>query len=232
MTLAEVTLAQVTLEEGANMVEETTTVSMSFWDLAMKGGPIMAVLLLLSLIAVYIFIERYYVILKAGKEDTNFMNRIRDYIHDSKIEAAQSLCESTNSPVSRMISKGINRIGRPLPDVNAAIENVGKLEVAKMEKGLPTLATIAGASPMIGFLGTVIGMIMAFYEMANAGNNVDITLLSNGIYTAMVTTVAGLIIGILAYFAYNMLVVRVEKVVFRLEASSTEFMDLLYEPVN
>lgn len=235
MFLAQINLqeeSEAALQEGANLMEEADTVSMSFWELVLKGGPIMAILFLLSLIAVYIFVERYYVILKAGKEETNFMNRIREYIHDSKIEAAQSLCLSTESPVSRMVQKGINRIGRPLADVNAAIENVGKLEVAKMEKGLPTLATIAGAAPMIGFLGTVIGMIIAFYDMANAGNNIDITLLSRGIYTAMVTTVAGLIIGILAYFAYNTLVVRVEKLIFKLEATSTEFMDLLYEPVN
>ncbi len=160
------------------------------------------------------------------------MNRIKDYIHDGKIDSALSLCESNDTPVSRMISKGVKRIGRPLNDVNAAIENIGNLEVSKLEKNLPTLATVAGAAPMIGFLGTVMGMIQAFYAMANAGNNIDVSLLANGIYTAMVTTVAGLIVGIIAYFAYNILVAKVEKVVFTMEATTTEFMDLLNEPIK
>jgi len=189
-------------------------------------------ILALSAIAMYIFFERYYAIRKAAKKDSNFMNRIRDYIHDGKIDSAVALCESNDTPVSRMISKGIKRIGRPLNDVNAAIENIGNLEVSKLEKNLPTLATVAGAAPMIGFLGTVMGMIQAFYDMSNAGNNIDISLLSNGIYTAMVTTVAGLIVGIIAYFAYNILVAKVEKVVFNMEATTTEFMDLLNEPIK
>ena len=170
---------------------------------------------------------------EAFAEDAfTFMNRIKDYIYDGKIDAAVALCKSSTSPASRMVEKGISRIGRPLNDVSTAIENLGKLEIYKLEKGLPTLATVAGAAPMIGFLGTVIGMIKAFYDMSNAGNNIDVSLLSNGIYTAMVTTVAGLIVGILAFFAYNMLVAKVEKVIFRLEATSTEFMDILNEPVK
>lgn len=191
----------------------------------------MVPIILLSVIAIYIFFERFWVITRAGTEDMNFMNRIKDYIYDSKIDAATALCKSNNSPASRMVEKGITRIGRPLHDVSTTIENIGKLEVYKLEKGLPTLATIAGAAPMIGFLGTVIGMIKAFYDMSNAGSNIDVSLLSNGIYTAMVTTVAGLIVGILAYFAYNILVSKVEKVIFKLEATSTEFMDILNEPV-
>ena len=131
-----------------------------------------------------------------------------------------------------MVGKGIDRIGRPIADLNTAIENVGNLEVAKLERGLPMLATISGGAPMIGFLGTVVGMIQAFYDMSMAGNNLDIALLSNGIYTAMVTTVAGLIVGIMAYFGYNFLVARVDRVVFQLEASSLEFVDLLNEPVE
>lgn len=213
-------------------MQEPQEISISFIDLAIKGGWVMIPILLLSFIAIYIFVERYYVITRAGKEDMNFMNRIKDYIYDGKIDAAMALCRSTESPAARMIEKGINRLGRPLNDVNTAIENVGKLEIYKLEKGLPVLATVAGAAPMIGFLGTVIGMIKAFYDMANAGNNIDVSLLSDGIYTALVTTVAGLIVGIVAYFAYNSLVVKVEKVIFKLEATSTEFMDILNEPAK
>ncbi len=224
------TLLNILMQDTDLLLEEPEQVTLSFGELVLKGGWIMVPIILLSLIAIYIFVERFYVITKAGHEDMNFMNRIKDYIYDSKIDAAVALCKSSNSPASRMVEKGITRIGRPLNDVNTAVENVGKLEVYKLEKGLPTLATVAGAAPMIGFLGTVIGMIKAFYDMSNAGNNIDVSLLSNGIYTAMVTTVAGLIVGILAYFAYNILVAKVEKVIFRLEATATEFMDILNEP--
>lgn len=186
----------------------------------------------LSLIAVYIFFERFFAIKRAAKVDENFMNRIKDYIHDDKLDSALALCQSMNNPVARMIEKGVSRIGRPLNDISAAIENVGKLEIYKLEKGLPTLATVAGAAPMIGFLGTVMGMIRAFYDMSMAGSNIDVALLSNGIYTAMVTTMAGLMVGIVAYLGYNAMVARVEKVVFKLEATTTEFMDLLNEPVK
>lgn len=214
-------------QKGAN-----GEMTLNFWELALKGGWIMIPIIILSILAVYIFFERYFAISKAAKTDINFMNKIKDYIHDDKIESAQTLCQSIDSPVARMIDKGIQRIGRPLDDITAAIENVGKLEISKLEKGLPTLATAAGAAPMIGFLGTVMGMIRAFYDMANAGNNIDITLLSNGIYTAMVTTVAGLIVGIISYIAYNILVAKVEKVVYQLELNTTEFMDLLNEPIE
>lgn len=220
------------MQETDLLLEEPGEISLSFGELVLKGGWVMVPIILLSIIAIYIFIERFYVIAKAGHEDMNFMNRIKDYIYDSKIEAAIALCRSSVSPAARMVEKGISRIGRPQNDVNTAIENVGKMEIYKLERGLPTLATIAGAAPMIGFLGTVIGMIKAFYDMSNAGNNIDVSLLSNGIYTAMVTTVAGLIVGILAYFAYNILVAKVEKVVFGLEATATEFMDILNEPVK
>ncbi len=189
-------------------------------------------IILLSFIAIYIFGERYFAIKKVQKIDLNFMNRIRDYIMDGKIDSARALCQSSDNPVARMIEKGISRIGRPLNDVHAAIENVGRLEVYKLEKGLPTLATVAGGAPMIGFLGTVIGMVQAFIEMSTAGNNINVSLLSTGIYTALITTVAGLIVGIIAYFAYNILVAKVEKVVNTLEASTTEFMDLLNEPLK
>ncbi len=211
---------------------QPATEKLTLLDFAIKGGWVMIPIILLSLVAAYIFIERYYVIRRATREDTNFMNRIKDYIHDGKVDAAMALCKSTDSPSARMIEKGISRLGRPLQDISTAIENVGKLEISKLERGFPTLATITGAEPMLGFLGTVIGMVQSFYAMAQAGNNIDVSMMSGGIYTALITTVAGLIVGILGYFAYNTLVVRVERVVFSLEATNTEFLDILNEPLK
>jgi len=204
--------------------------TLSFFWLAFRGGIVMIPLLILSIVAIYIFIERYLAISKASKEEYNFMNNIRDFIHEGRIDSAKSLCRNNNSPLSRMISKGITRIGRPLNDINAAIENVGKLEVSKLEKNIAFLSTVAGAAPMLGFLGTVMGMVRAFYNMSMAGNNIDISLLAGGIYEAMITTITGLIVGIIGYICYNILVARIEKVVFMLEARATEFMDLLHEP--
>lgn len=232
-------LASILLQMGqagqtlgdTTMAAQSGEISMSLWDLALKGGWIIAILALFSIIAIYIFIERFLTINNASREDTNFMNHIRDFIHDGKIDAALAMCRKTANPIARMIEKGLLRIGKPLNDINAAIENVGKLEVSRLEKNIAALATIAGAAPMLGFLGTVIGMIRAFYDMSMAGNNIDIALLSSGIYQAMVTTVAGLIVGILAFICYNILVARVEKLVFKLEARATEFMDVLNEPV-
>jgi biopolymer transport protein ExbB len=203
-----------------------------FFDLALKGGWIMIPILVLSLIAVFIFFDRYFAVKKAGKVDYSLLERVKDYISQGNIEAALSLARSQDNPTARMIQKGISRIGRPMADVNSAIETVGNLEIAKLEKGLPVLASVAGGAPMIGFLGTVIGMVQAFYDMANAGSNIDVTLLSSGIYQAMVTTVAGLTVGIIAYFAYNILVASVEKVVFKMEAATSEFLDLLNEPAR
>lgn len=207
-------------------------ISLSVWEMAQKGGWILAILGVFSIIAVYIFIERFMAINRASKEDGNFMNNIKDFIHDGRIDAATALCKSNKSPIARMVEKGIKRIGKPLSDINAAIENVGKLEVSKLEKNIATLATIAGAGPMIGFLGTVMGMVKAFYDMSMAGNNIDIALLSTGIYQAMITTIGGLIVGVIAYICYNILVARIEKLVFILEARATEFMDLLHEPAK
>jgi len=223
---------QLILQGGSVPVEKAGEMKLTLLDLAIKGGWVMIPIILLSFVAAYIFIERYYVIRKATKEDMNFMNRIKDYIHDGKIDAAMALCKSTDSPSARMVEKGISRLGRPLQDISTAIENIGKLEISKLEKGFPTLATITGAEPMLGFLGTVIGMVQSFYAMSQAGNNIQVSLLSDGIYTALITTVAGLIVGIIGYFAYNTLVVKVEKVVFNLEATLTEFMDILNEPVK
>lgn len=222
---------QLLMQEG----QETTALAaqkLTLLDFAIKGGWVMIPIFLLFLIATYIFIERFYVIKRASRQDTNFMNRIKDYIHDGKIDAALALCKSTDSPSARMVEKGISRLGRPLHDISTAVENVGKLEISKLERGFPTLATIAGAEPMLGFLGTVIGMVQSFYNMEQAGNNIDISMMSGGIYTALITTVAGLIVGILGYFAYNTLVVRTEKVVFSLEATMTEFLDILNEPLK
>ena len=205
-------------------------ITLSVYELAMKGGWIMGILVLLSIIAVYIFIERFIMIRKASRQERNFMNNIRDFMHNGRLDSALALCRNNDSPIARMIEKGLLRVGRPLNDINTAIENVGKLEVSRMEKNIAGLATIAGAAPMLGFLGTVIGMIIAFYDMSMAGNNIDIALLSTGIYQAMVTTVGGLIVGIIAYVMYNILVARIEKLVFLLEARTSEFMDLLHEP--
>jgi biopolymer transport protein ExbB len=235
-------LNQINLTEGevsdslATDGIERTEETLSILELISSGGVggiiVMITLFVLSVIAVYIFIERYLTIKKAAQEDQNFMNEIKDFIHDGKLEAARSLCKSTPTPISRMIEKGVNRIGKPLGDIAAAIENTGKLELYKLEKNLATLATISGAAPMIGFLGTVIGMILAFHQMASAGGNIDVEMLSEGIYTAMVTTVAGLIVGIVAYIGYNLLVAKVEKVVFKMEARTTEFLDILNEPAK
>jgi len=228
-------LLQISSPEMQN-TQEPIESTLSVFDLMTSGGIggqlIMLSLLVLSIIAVYIFSERLGAINRAAKEDVNFMNQIRDFIKDGKLEAGLTLCRNTNTPVARMLEKGISRIGRPLNDIAAAIENTGKLEVYKLERNLATLATVAGAAPMIGFLGTVIGMILAFHKMANAGGQINVEMLSQGIYTAMATTVAGLIVGIVAYIGYNMLVSRVEKVIYKMEARSTEFLDLLHTPVK
>lgn len=225
-------------EQSVNGLEtevEAVDKTLSIMDLIMSGGLgghlIMLTLFILSMIAIYIFIERFSAIRKSSKLDVNFMNNISDQVHNGKLEAAVVLCQQNSSPVARMIEKGISRIGKPLEDISKSIENQGKLEVFKLETNISTLATISGAAPMIGFLGTVIGMIVAFHDMASAGGQIDVELLSKGIYTAMTTTVAGLIVGIFAFIAYNLLVVRVDKVVHKMEASTTEFLDLLNEPI-
>lgn len=199
---------------------------MNLWDMATKGGWIMIVLALLSVLCVYIFIERLMVIRKASKVDPVFMDRIHDYVKTDELKSAINYCRITNTPAANMIEKGIERIDRPAAEVQAALENAGNLEVAKLEKGLSVMATISSGAPMIGFLGTVLGMVRAFWEMANAGNNIDITLLSSGIYEAMITTVGGLVVGIVAMFAYNYLVSRVNDVANVLEAQTLSFMDL------
>lgn len=204
-------------------------------DLIAQGGPmgiaIVSILLFLSIIALYIFIERWLTIKRAGKIDENFINNIRASVASGNIEGAKALCRTTDSPVARMVEKGLMRIGKPLRDIDAAIENLGNLEIFKLEKNLSTLASIAGAAPMIGFFGTVTGMIQAFYKMASE-QNVTPDVLAGGIYQALITTAFGLLIGIIAFVGYNLLVASVEKVVFKMEKTTVDFMDLLQEPTS
>jgi biopolymer transport protein ExbB len=208
-----------------------TAGEMNLWTMAKYGGPIMIVLALILALAVYMFIERLITLKQASKEDSSFMNRIKDYIYDGKIDAARKLCRDTDNPTARMVDKGISRLGRPMNDVLIAIENVGNLEIANLEKGLVIMASISGGAPMLGFLGTVTGMVTTFYNMSlNNTGTIQLQDLSQGMYQAMVTTIAGLIVGIIAYFGYNYLVSRVDSVVRKLEARTMEFLDLLNEP--
>ena len=219
-------------ELAAELSEEKT---LSVIDLIINGGAassiIVIVLFVLLFVALYIYFERTFAITAASKIDKNFMNQIRDHVMNGKLDAAKLLCAQTDSPVARLTEKGVARIGKPLDDINTAIENAGTLEVYKLEKNVNILATVAGAAPMIGFLGTVIGMILAFHEMASSGGQAEMGSLASGIYTAMTTTVAGLIVGIIAYIGYNHLVNRTDKVVHKMEANAVEFLDLLNEPV-
>jgi len=216
-----------TLNNAASAPEK-----ISLWDMAINGGWIMLILALLLILAIYIFIERYITLSAAlkGEADNVFMNNIRQYVHEGNIDAARSLSKQTQTPLGRMIDKGFSRLGRPLPDIQAAIENEGQLEVSNLERRVSLVSAVASLGPMLGFLGTVTGMVTAFQDMAHAGNNIDIQLLSTGIYQAMVTTVGGLIVGIIAYFLYYLLVTRINRVVFELEVRANEFMDLLHEP--
>jgi len=216
------------------IVSNVTTkvpVEMNLWEMYKYGGPIMHVLVIMFALAIYLFIERLVTLKQASKEDNTFMNRIKDYIYEGKIDAAKKLCRDTDSPTSRMVEKGISRLGRPMSDVLVAIENVGNMEIAKLEKGLVIMASISGGAPMLGFLGTVTGMVLTFFNMTqNSTGTVEMSSLTVGVYQAMVTTVGGLIVGILAYFFYNYLVSRVDSVVRILESKTMEFLDLLNEP--
>ena len=205
--------------------------SMNVWTMASYGGWIMIILALFLAWAIYVFVERLIVLHRATKEDMSFMDRIKDYIHEGKMDSALNLCRQTNTPSARMVEKGISRIGRPMQDVQVAVENAGNLEVGKLEKGLVIMATIAAGAPMLGFLGTVLGMVQTFYNMAqNASGVIEMNTLSEGMYQAMVTTIGGLIVGIIAMFAYNFIVARIDHVVRLLEGRTMEFMDLLNEP--
>lgn len=223
---------QDNLSDFTESIPEEKT--LSIYNLIVSGGLggqiIIGILFVLLIVAFYIYFERFFAIKAASKEDKNFMNQIKESILNGKLSTARDLCKSQNTPTARLIDKGISRIGKPLEDINTAIETAGKLEIYQLEKNVSVLATISGAAPMIGFLGTVIGMIIAIHEIANAGGQIDIKMLSDGLYTAMTTTVAGLIVGIIAYVTYNHLVVRTNKVVYQMEAKSVEFLDLLNEP--
>lgn len=225
------------VQDSAELLTDGESVqkTLSIIELIKSGGLagqiIILILFVLLIVASYIYFERLFAIKAASKVDTNFMNQIKDHVSNGKIDSAQVLCAQVNSPVSRLISKGISRIGKPLEDINTAIENAGKLEVYGLEKNVSVLATISGAAPMIGFLGTVIGMILSIFEIANAGGQIDIKLLADGLYTAMTTTVGGLIVGIVGYIAFNHLVGRTNKVIHQMEANSVEFLDLLNEPI-
>lgn len=213
-------------ETAANKLPEGT------WELVLKGGIVMIPIAIMLVIALYITIERWLTISKSGKLDSNFMSSIKDMVLNDNIIGAQTLCGRTDTPIARMLEKGISRIGNPLKNIEVAVENVGKLEVYKLEKGMPWLATIAGAAPMLGFLGTVTGMISTFGSIARAGDQLNASALSGGIYEAMVTTVAGLVVGIFAFLAYNLLTAAIEKVVYKMEATSVEFLDILQTPSN
>jgi len=214
-----------TAVDAVEAVPVQEELSFSLISMAAKGGWLMLVLLALSIVAIYIFGKKWWAIRQAGKIDKNFIKDVDNYLAEGKVRSARALCRRSDTPIARMIEKGVERIDKPLADIRIAVENVANVEVAKLEKGLPVLATIAGGAPMIGFLGTVMGMVQAFFNMAQAGNNIDITLLSGGIYTAMITTVGGLIVGILAYFGYNFLTAQVSSLVAKMEASSIEFLD-------
>lgn len=226
-------LSSLFLYQTVNMPQDTTRVYQTPLEIIASGGPmgiaIVMVLIFLFIVALYIFFERYFSIKQASRIDESFMNNIRANVTSGNIQGARHLCQTTDSPVARMVEKGLARIGKPLRDIDAAIENVGNLEIFRMEKNLSTLASIAGAAPMIGFFGTVTGMIMAFYEMSTA-KNVEPSALAGGIYQALITTAFGLFVGILAFIGYNILVANIDKVVYKMERSTTEFMDLLQEP--
>ena len=211
--------------EGIEATPVQEELSFSLISMAAKGGWLMLVLLALSVVAIYLFGKKWWAIRQAGQIDKNFIKDVDNYLAEGKVRSARALCKRSDTAVARMIEKGVERIDKPLADIRIAVENVANVEVAKLEKGLPALATIAGGAPMIGFLGTVMGMVQAFFNMAQAGNNIDITLLSGGIYTAMITTVGGLIVGILAYFGYNFLTSQVTGLVAKMEAASIEFLD-------
>ena len=222
---------EMAIQLDSESVEKTLSIIELIKSGGLAGQLIIALLTVLLVVALYIYFERLFTIKAASKVDPNFMNQIKDHVVNGKIEAAKAVCIQVNSPVSRLIDKGISRIGRPLADINSAIENAGKLEVYALEKNVSILATISGAAPMIGFLGTVVGMILSIFEIANSGGQIDIKLLADGLYTAMTTTVAGLVVGIVAYIAFNHLVGRTNKVVYQMEANSVEFLDLLNEPI-
>jgi len=228
--LLQIVQNETTLTDSITTSENSISTALDAVSLIMKGGIVMIPIAILSIIAVYLTIERYFTIKKAGILDSKFMSNIKGMVLDGDIKSAQTLCHSNGTPIGLMIEKGLSRIGKPLKDISVAVENVGKLEVYKLEKGMPILATISGAAPMLGFLGTVTGMTRTFNQMQDSGQQITADLLSGGIGEAMMTTVAGLIVGIFAYIGYNLLSSMINKVVYKMEATSVEFLDILHEP--
>lgn len=196
---------------------------------SVSGLVVITVLFVLSIVAVYIIFERYFTLKRAGQVDQNFMNSIRASVESGNLQAAKALCQSVDAPMARMVEKGLDRIGKPLDDINKSIENVGNLELLKLEKNLSTLASISGIAPMIGLLGTVIGLIISFQDMASA-TNITPQVLSTGIYHALTATAFGLFVSIIAMAGYNVLVNNLDKVIFKMENTAMQFMDLLQEP--
>lgn len=231
VTLLQAAGAAAALPESAEAAAQATQ-TLGLGELILAGGWLMIPLFLLAGAMIFIFVERLRVIKRASNNDVNFMNKIKDLMYEGKIEVALKLCRNTNSPVARMVEKGIEHLGRPMNEIQSSIENVANLEVSKLERNLPFLATIAGGAPMIGFLGTVLGMVEAFMDMSNVGGGINIQLLSSGMYTAMITTVGGLLVGIPAYFAYNYLIQKIETLVFQMEANTIAFLDILNHPVE
>jgi len=220
-----------TMNKGATAAAPVTEQGISLWDMAQKGGPILIPIAILSVAAIYIFFERFFTIQRSAKIDMNFMNQIRDHVHHGNIEAARTLCKITKSPVARMVDKGLSRLGKPINEIEGAIENVGRLEVYKMEKNLGIMSSIAGLAPMFGFLGTIIGVIKIFYEI-NLQNSLEIGTISGGLYVKMISSACGLLVGIIAYAGYQFLIHRVDRVVNQMEINAVEFIDLLEEPVK
>jgi len=228
-------ILQITQTAGDSLAKAampaTAEQSISLWDMAQKGGPILIPIAILSIMAVYIFFERLFTIRRFAKVDVNFMNQIRDYVHSGNIDAAKMLCKNSTTPVARMIGKGLTRLGKPINEIEGAIENVGKLEVYTMEKNLGVMSTIAGLAPMFGFLGTIFGVIKIFYEI-NLQNSLEIGTISGGLYVKMISSAAGLLVGIIAYSGYQFLIHRIDRIVHQMEMNAVEFMDLLEEPVK
>jgi biopolymer transport protein ExbB len=225
------TMAADSLNKAATMMTPPVEQSISLWEMAEKGGPILIPIAILSIAAFYIFFERYFTIRRLSKVDRNFMNQIRDYVHSGNIEAAKALCRNTNTPVSRMIDKGIMRLGKPVKEIESAIENVGKLEIFKMEKNMNILNSISGIAPMFGFLGTIFGVIKIFYQIAQQ-NSLEINTISGGLYVKMISSASGLLVGMIAYAAYHYLTFMIDRVINKMEVNAVEFIDLLEEPVK
>lgn len=200
----------------------------TLYSYVMKGGPLMIPILLCSLLAVYFFFERLIAIVRAGRSDVNFMNNIKDFIYDSKIDAAKALCKKTNSPISRMVAKGLERLGRPISEIERTLESIGKFELSKLERNLKILGIVAGIAPMLGFIGTIMGVIIIFHDIS-LSENISVGIVANGLYVKMISSASGLIVGVLAYTGYHYLNILLDKVTFKMETNALDFLDLLQQ---